>query len=140
MPRSSPSVPLEPTSRQKATEAAFKMLKSIAEKGAPKLNEALKNLLSSTSAGADHHGRIAQGLGMLRDADGNVIYLDAKDQPYVLVADGKIVYVKVYQARISPSGKNLDAKCTIENPDGKQEVLLVEPIPVLSAPDTSTDA
>jgi ribosomal protein L14E/L6E/L27E len=74
---------------------------------------------------------------MVRDADGNVIYLDAKDQPYVLIQNGKVVYVKVYRARITPSGRDLDAKCTIENPDGKREVLLVEPVPLLSAPDES---
>lgn len=129
MPKSSPSTPLEPTSRQNASAAVFKMVRKIVEKGAPKLNDALKDLLSSSSAGAEHYGRIAHGLGMLRDADGNVIYLDAKDNPYVLVEDGQIVYVKVYQARVTPSGKNLDAKCTIDSPDGKQAILLVEPIP-----------
>lgn len=135
MPRKGQSIALEPTSRQRAAEAVFEMMKEIVEKGAPKLNEALADHLSSNSASADHYGRIAHGLGMLRDVDGNVIYLDDHERPYVRIQNDQIVYVKVYKDRITPSGLNLDAKCTVENPDGKLEVLLVEPVPVISLPD-----
>ena len=48
---------------------------------------------------------------------------------------GEIVYVKVYKARITPKGVNLDAKCSLGNPDGKMEVLLVEPWPVWRGPE-----
>jgi hypothetical protein len=70
---------------------------------------------------------------MVRDIDGNVIYIDNNDRPYVVVSGGEIIYVKVYTARIDPKGRRLDAQCTIENPDGLEEVILVEPLPVIEA-------
>jgi hypothetical protein len=74
-------------------------------------------------------GRIATGAGIVRDADGNVVLVDSNDRPYVLVSNGEIVYVRVYSARINPKGQRLDAQCTVENPDGLEEVILVEPLP-----------
>lgn len=133
MARAHPAAPLEPGPRQRAAEAIFKMMKDIVKKQAPRMNEALKQHLAGDAAKQEHQGRIATGLGLVRDADGHVIYLDDRDRPYVRVDGGQVLYVKVYAARITPNGRNLDAKCTIDSPDGKQEVLLVEPMPSISA-------
>jgi hypothetical protein len=79
----------------------------------------------------DQFGSIASALGLPRDADGNVILVDDQDRPFVYVNGGEIVYVRVYKARIAPKGTSLDARCTVANPDGNEEVLLVEPVPSL---------
>jgi len=82
----------------------------------------------------DQYGWMAEKLGVARDIDGNVVHVDKADRPYVFVNGGEIVYVKVYQARITPKGVNLDAKCTVASPDGTSEVLLVEPLPTWQLP------
>jgi hypothetical protein len=38
----------------------------------------------------------------IRDVDGNPVHVDKDDRPFVVVADGQIVYVQVYNARIDP--------------------------------------
>lgn len=83
---------------------------------------------ASSPARRQQYGMLADSLGHPRDADGNVIHLDRQDRPYVYVNGSEIVYVKVYQARITPKGHTVDAMCTVSSPDGRQEVLLVEPV------------
>lgn len=122
------------TARVKAHEQFADDLNSVLESFLPRATENLMLMIRGHEARQARQGHIAKGLGVLRDADGNVIRLDAADRPYVLVNGQDIVYVKVYQARITPKGLNLDAQCTAANPDGTREVLLVEPEPTWQAP------
>jgi hypothetical protein len=127
-PGSSPTMAIPKSTAGEILENMADLLDSLMEQQASR-----RELLATTSARRERRGLIAEGLGLPRDADGNVIHVDEDDRPYVYVNNGEIVYVKVYKARITPKGVNLDAKCTIENPDGKREVLLVEPMPTIEA-------
>lgn len=125
-----------------ARRAASQMLEEIAKtylkRGGLDLDGVFTPKEGATKADEaqrEFQGRVASGLGMVRDADGNVVHLDDKDRPYVLVSGGEIVYVKVYTARIDPKGNRLTAQCTVENPDGLEEVILVEPVPFMRAAD-----
>lgn len=77
------------------------------------------------SARQEFSARVATGLGFVRDIDGNVIEVDEHDRPYVRLSNGEIEYVKVYKVRLLDK----DALCSIDNPDGGKDVLLVEPWP-----------
>lgn len=120
--------------RQRAHQQFVENVETFLEGNLESAAHNLMTLVSPDFAKEMRARHVAQGLGVLRDADGNVIRLDHQDRPYVLVSNGEIVFVRVFKARITPKGINLDAQCTAAHPDGTREVLLVEPLPTLYAP------
>lgn len=77
-----------------------------------------------------YNGRLEETMGAPRDLDGNVVYVDQQDRPYIIGPGGEHVLVRVYRSRILDRDHQ---QCTIANPDGKREVLITEPVPVLSS-------
>ena len=129
-----PDLMLPYATRQKANQQFAEDFKDVLDAFLPRAVENMASLLRRDPAKEARKAHVATGLGLLRDADGNVIQLDARDRPYVVVSGGEILYIKVFKARITLKGVQLDAQCTAENPDGTREVLLVEPLPMLHPP------
>lgn len=100
--------------------------KSLAEREGISSAERVSEFKADT-AGKAYSDYFEYELAMPRDIDGNIIQFDGR-RPYISLGSEKL-YVIVYAADVDdPSGV-----CTVDNPDGKKQVLITEPAPTLSS-------
>ena len=100
--------------------------KSLAERKGVSSAERVSDFKADT-AGKVYSDYFEYELALPRDIDGNIIQFDGS-RPYISIGTEKL-YVTVYAAEVDdPMGT-----CTVENPDGKKQVLITEPAPTISS-------